>query len=142
MSTCFQVASPQLLSCSHIECPKTAIDRRPDKYQPAIRHDRATKVRRASFPLQLIYSSKWNLPNNLPCIYVHGIESPPRRFLAWPLVLVPEAGIFPFFGSSPVSNRRVSSLRLHFSNGAQFIYIHKQAAGSAVKRSSGPICPD
>src|SRR5437762_13655537 len=111
MRTCFQVAGPQLLSCSHIECPKTAIDRRPDKYQPAIRHNRATKVRRASFPLQLIYSSKWNLPNNLPCIYVDGVECSPRRFLAWPLVLVPVASILSFFGASPVSNRRVSSLR-------------------------------
>src|SRR5439155_19680996 len=102
---------------------------------------RAAKVWRPRCCLQLIYKPKWYFPNNLPRIYVHGVERSPRRFLAWPLVLVPEASIFPFFGVSPISHRRVSGLRFHCSNGAQFIYIDKQVAGSAIKGSSGPVRP-
>src|SRR6266481_2842857 len=141
MRTCFQVGGPQLLTCSCIESAKTAIHCRSDKYHSAGSHNRAAKVGRPSRRLQLIYYPKWYFPNNLSLIHVHGVERSPGRFLAWPLVLVPEAGIFPFFGASPVSHWRVSSLRFHRSNGAQFICIHKEVAGSAIKRAAGPIGP-
>src|SRR6266704_312191 len=136
---CFQLAGPQFLSRSSIECAKTAIDRRPDEYHSAVRYNRPSKVRRSRWCLQFVYNPKRHFPNNLPRIYVHRDKCSPGRFLARPLVLIPEAGIFPFFGASPVSQWGISSLRFHCSNGAQFIYIDKQVPGSTIKRSAGPV---
>src|SRR2546430_16959431 len=125
--------------CSSDLCAKTAICRRPDKYHPAVGDYRAAKVGRASCRLQPVYNSNRHLPGDLSLVHVHGVECSPRGLLAWPLLLVPEAGILPFFRSSPVSHWCVSGLRFHCSNGTHLIRVNKQVAGSTVKGSAGPV---
>ena len=139
MRTCFEVGGPQLLSGFRIESSETAVGRRPNKYHSTGGHDRAPKVRRSSYRLQPIYNPKWHLPSDLSLVHIHGIERSPRRLLAWPLVLVPEAGVLAFFGPSPILLRCVCGLRFHRSNGSQLICIDKQIAGGTIKRSAGPV---
>src|SRR6266403_1924979 len=139
LRTCFEVGGPQLLFAPRIEASETAVGRRPKKYHSAGGHARAPKVRRSSYRLQPIYNPKWHLPGDLSFVHVHGIERSPRRLLAWPLVLVPEAGVLAFFGTSPILLRCVCGLRFHRSNGSQLICIDKQIAGGTIKRSAGPV---
>src|SRR5213078_2471910 len=137
--TCFEGGGPQLLSGLRIESSEMVVDRRPNKYHPAGGHDRAAKVWRASCRLQLIHNSKGDFPGDLSLIHVHGVERSPRRLLAWPWVLIPEASILAIFGRSPILLRCVSGLRFHRSNGSQLICVDKQIAGSSIKRSAGPV---
>src|SRR3984893_4270831 len=137
--TCFEVGRPQLLASFSIESSESAVYRRANEYHSAAGHDRPSKVRRSSDRLQPIYNPEWHFPGDLSRVHVHSIERSPRRFLARPLILVPEAGVLAFFGPPPILHRRVRGLRFHRSNGSQLIRIYKQIAGSTIKRSPGPI---
>src|SRR5213593_3314066 len=54
------------------------------------------------------------------------IQCSPWRLLAWPLILVPEAGILALFGATPIRHGRPCWLRLHCAHRSQLIDVYEQ----------------